>query len=59
LKEFEGPYESSLNKGSIKTAYGTYTGSLKYGELNDSEGKFTWNDGKVYEGGFELGELHG
>lgn len=43
----------------IQTPYGIYQGRLQFGELHDSEGKFTWKDGKVYEGGFSHGELEG
>lgn len=27
--------------------------------MHDSRGKFSWYDGRVYEGGFEFGQMHG
>jgi len=53
---FEGTFvKGEKSKGTMKTAYGNYEGKFKYGEMFDEKATFTWNDKKIYVGGFEFG----
>lgn len=57
---FEGTFANGLKQeGKMKTAFGQYEGKFVNGNMHDANGKFTWNDKKVYNGGFEFNELHG
>lgn len=58
--EFEGKFSKGVKvEGRLVTDYGVYEGKFLNGLMHDKNGKFKWYDGKIYNGGFEFGEMHG
>lgn len=58
--KFKGRFERGEKvEGELATEYGKYEGQFRHGLMHDSKGRFAWYDGKVYEGSFEFGEMHG
>ena len=45
-----------VESGRLETARGVYEGGFKDG-LFEGQAKFTWKDGKIYEGAFSRGKL--
>lgn len=57
---FKGRFERGLKvEGELSTPYGKYQGRFLNGLMHDARAKFTWHDGRVYEGPFEFGQMHG
>jgi len=58
--QFEGNFiKGKKVEGKLSTEYGTYEGSFQNGLMHGKICKFTWLDGKAYDGPFEFGEMHG